>query len=122
MVIGTLLTLKTHVLLLVCVGQTVLKHTVDERLVTELGTGTHVGEIMGSVGHGLSTTGNDNVGGSSQDGLGGNNDGLDTRGAHLVDGGADDGFLETSAECALTGRVLAEADSGQILTWADKWW
>lgn len=77
-VIGALLALKAHVLLLVCIGQAILENSVDERLVTELGTGAQVGEIVGSVGHGLSTTCDDNVGGTGENGLGGDNDCLDT--------------------------------------------
>lgn len=112
-VIGTLLALQTHVLLLVGIGQTVLEDTIDQRLVTKLGSIAHVGKVVRGVGHGLGTTSNDNVGGAGEDGLSGKDDGLDAGGADLVDGGADDGLLETSSKGALTSRVLAEAAQGQ---------
>jgi hypothetical protein len=87
MVIGALLSLQTHVLLLVCVCQTILQHTVDERLVTELGTSPHVGEVVRSVRHALGTGGDDDVGIAGNDGLRADDQRLDRGGAHLVDGG-----------------------------------
>lgn len=111
---GTLLSGETHVLLCVCVGQTILEHTIDEGLVAELGTVAHVWEVVGGVGHGLGATSDDDIGGTSENGLCSNDDGLDTRGADLVDGRANGGFLETSADSALAGRVLSEAFEGQI--------
>lgn len=96
-VVCALLTLETHVLLLVGIGQTILEHAVDERLVAKLGTGAHSGEVVRGVGHGLCATSDDNVGGAGQDSLSANDDGLDTRGADLVHGGANGRLLEASA-------------------------
>ena len=79
-------------LLLVCVGQTILQNTIDQRLVSELGTRPQVREIVRGVGHALSAGGHDNVGIASYDGLSANNEGLDRGGAHLVDGGRNSGF------------------------------
>lgn len=113
-VVGALLALKAHVLFLVGVGQAILEDTINEGLVAELCASAEVGKVVRDVGHGLGASGNDNVGSASKDGLGADDDGLDTRGAHLVHCGADGGLLETSAEGALAGRVLSEATEGQI--------
>lgn len=110
MVVSALLALKTHVLLLVGIGKTILKDTVDQRLVTELGTSPHVGEIMGDVRHALGTGSDNDVGIASDDGLGTNDQRLDRGGAHLVDGGGNGRLGETSTNGALAGRVLAEAE------------
>lgn len=109
MVVSTLLALETHMLLLVCVGKTVLEHTIYERLVSEFGASPHVGEVVGSVRHALGAGGDDDVGIAGDDGLRANDQGLDRGGADLVDGGGDGGLGEASANCALAGRVLAEA-------------
>jgi hypothetical protein len=76
-VIGALLALQAHVLLLVCVCETVLEHTVDERLVSELGSGPHSGKVVGSVRHALSSSSDHNVGIASDDGLRANDQRLD---------------------------------------------
>ena len=68
-VVGALLTLQTHVLLLVCVGKTILQDTVDQRLVTELGAVPHGGEVVGGVRHALGTGGDNDFGIASDDGL-----------------------------------------------------
>lgn len=73
-VVGTLLSLQSHVLLLVCVGQTVLEKTINQRLVSELCAVTHVGEVVGRVGHALGSGSNDNLGIASHDCLGTDND------------------------------------------------
>ena len=99
---------KTHVLVLVGISETVLQDSVNERLVAELGAGAHVGKVVGSVGHGLGTTSNDDVGTASHDGLGTENDGLGGGCADLVDGGADDRVGNASTESALAGRVLTK--------------
>ena len=109
MVLGALLSLQSHVLFLVRICKTILQHAIDERLVTELCTGAKVGEVVRGIGHALSTASDDDVGISGDDGLGTDNEGLDGRGADLVDGGADNGFGQSSAEGTLAGRVLAKA-------------
>lgn len=116
-VVGALLALQAHVLLLVCVGQTVLQHTVDQRLVSELGAGPQVGEVVGGVGHALGARSHDNVGIAGYDGLRADDEGLDGGGAHLVDGGCDGRFGEAGANGTLAGWVLAEAVclSGKML-------
>jgi hypothetical protein len=108
-VAGTLLSLESHVLLLVSVGQTVLEKTVDQRLVSELGAVAHVGEVVGGVGHALSSGSNDDLGIASYDGLGTDNQGLDGRGAHLVDGRGYGRLGEASANGTLAGGVLTKA-------------
>jgi len=109
MVVCTLLALKTHVLLLVRVGQTVLEDTVDKRLVTELGASPHDREVVRSVGHALRSSSDDNVRIAGYDGLRTDDERFDRGGADLVDGGCDGGFGETSADGTLAGRVLTEA-------------
>lgn len=89
MVVGAFLASKTHVLLLVGVGQTVLQHSVDQWLIAKLGAGAEVGEVVRGIGHGLGASGHDNVGGTGENGLGSTDYGLDARCADLVDGGAD---------------------------------
>lgn len=113
-VIGALLALQTHVLLLVCVGQTILQQTVDQRLVSKLGACPQVGEVVGSVGHALGSACHDNVGIAGYDGLRADNEGLDGRGAHLVDGGCDGRLGEASAKGTLTGGILAEAEAMSV--------
>lgn len=96
-------------LLLVYVREAILEQTVNKGLVSKLGTCPQIGEVVGSVGHALSTRGDDDVGIASDDGLGTNDESLDRGCADLVDGCGDGGFGETSTNCALAGRVLAEA-------------
>ena len=84
-----------------------------QRLVPKLGTVAQVGEVVGSVGHGLGTASDDNVGISGQDGLGTKDDGLGTGGAHLVDGGCDDRLGETSTKGGLASGVLTKAVTSQ---------
>lgn len=105
---GACLSGKTHVLALVCVGETVLQDTINELLVAELGAVAHVGEVVGHVGHALGTASNDNVGIAADDGLGSEGDSLDGGGADLVDGGSDSGLRETGVDGALSGGVLAK--------------
>jgi hypothetical protein len=116
-VVCALLSLQTHVLLLVCVGQTILQHTVDEGLVSELGAGPQVGEVVGGVGHALGSRCDDDVGIAGYDGLGADNEGLNGRGAHLVDGGCDSRLGESSANSTLAGGVLAEAEGLSVESW-----
>lgn len=108
-VVRALLSLETHVLLLVCVGETILEETVHKGLVTELGTVPEVGKVMRGVGHALGSSCDEDIGISGHDGLGTDDEGLDRRRAHLVDGSADDGLRETSTKGALAGGVLAKA-------------
>lgn len=96
-------------LLLIRVGQTILEDTIDQGLVTELGAVPQVGKVVRDVRHALGTGGDDNVGIASDDGLRTDNECLDGRGAHLVDGGRDDRLRETSTNGTLAGRVLAKA-------------
>lgn len=130
MVLGALLSLQSHVLVLVRIGKTILQHAIDEWLVTELCTSAKVGEVVGGVGHALSTASDDDVGISGDDGLGTDNESLDGRGADLVNGGADNGLGQSSAKGTLAGRVLAETGDamsdglkaqggvhGWLLTW-----
>ena len=108
-VVGALLTLQTHVLLLVCVGKTVLQDTINQRLVTKLGASPHVGKVVRSVRHALSTGSNNNVGIASDDGLRTDDNRLDRGGAHLVDGGGNGRLGKTSTDGALAGGVLTKA-------------
>ncbi|KAI6748131.1 hypothetical protein HG531_008673 [Fusarium graminearum] len=105
-VIDTELSRDTHVVLLKGVGQTVLEDTVDEGLVAVLGTVSEVGEVVRSVGHGLGSTSNNDIGGAEHDVLGTKDDGLERRSADLVHGCGDDGLRETSAKGTLAGRAL----------------
>ena len=109
MILGALLTLQTHVLLLVCVCQTILQDTVNKRLISKLRTSPHVGKVVGSVGHALGTGGHDDVRIASHDGLGTDNQCLDRGGADLVDGGCNSRLGETGANGTLAGGVLAKA-------------
>lgn len=95
-------------LAVVGIGKTILQHTVDELLVAELGAVAHVGEVVRDVGHALSTASDNDLSVTSHDGLGSESDGLDGRGADLVDGGSDSGLRETGVDGALSGGVLAE--------------
>jgi hypothetical protein len=104
---GARLSGETHVLAVVCVGETVLQQTVDELLVAELGAVAHVGEVVRDVGHALGTASDDNLSVAAHDGLGSEGDGLDRRGADLVDGGGHGGLGEASLDGALSGGVLA---------------
>lgn len=109
-VLGTLLGGQTHKLLLsVGILQTVLLNSVNQALVSVLGASAEVGQVVGGVRHGLSATSNNDIGVSGHDGLGTENDGLQAGGADLVDGGADGGIREASADSALAGRVLSNA-------------
>jgi hypothetical protein len=109
-IVSALLTLESHVLLLVGVGKTILEDTVNQRLVAELGTSPHVGEVVGDIRHALGTGSDNDIGIASDDGLGTDNQGLDRGGAHLVDGGGNGRLGETSTNGALAGRVLTEAE------------
>jgi len=113
MVTGALLSLESHVLLLVCVCETVLKHAVDERLVAELGAVAHGGEVVGGVGHALRAGRDDNVGIASDNSLSTDNQGLDGGGADLVDRGSNRRLGEASTNGTLAGRVLAETCAGR---------
>lgn len=73
-VIGALLTLQTHVLLLVCVGKTVLQDTINQCLVTKLGASPQDGEVVGGVRHALGTGSDNDVGIASDDCLRTDND------------------------------------------------
>ena len=112
-VVGTLLALQAHVLLLVGIGEAVLEHTIDQRLVAELGAVAHGGEVVRGVGHALGAGGDDDVGIARDDGLGADNQGLDRRGADLVDGGCDRRLGQASANGTLAGGVLAETGATQ---------
>lgn len=109
-VVCTLLALQAHVLLLVCVGEAVLEHAVDQRLVAKLCTVPHVGQVVGRVGHALGAGGHDDVGIPSDDGLRADNKGFDGRGADLVDGCGDGRLGQASANGTLAGGVLAETE------------
>lgn len=114
-VLSTLLGSKAHELLLaIGILETVLHDSVDHVLVAVLGTGAQAGEVVGGVGHGLSTTGHDDVGVAGHDGLGTEDDGLQARGADLVDGGADGGVRETSIDGALARGVLTNTSHGML--------
>lgn len=108
-VASALLSLEPHVLLLVCVCQAVLEHTINQRLVSELCAIAHVREVVGRVGHALGAGGDDDLGIAGDDCLGADNERLDRRGAHLVDGGGYGRFWEASANGTLAGGVLAKA-------------
>lgn len=108
--------LETHVLLLVNIGQAILEDTVDESLVAVLGAVAEVGKVVRSVGHGLSSASDDNIGGAEHDVLGTEDDGLEGRSADLVDGGGNGGLGEAGAHGALACRSLAEA-AGVVLVW-----
>lgn len=99
---------NTHGLAIVGVKQTVSLDTVNERTVAVLvgDTGLHV---VGHVGHGLGTAGNNNVGRAGHDGLGTLDDGLHAGGAYLVDGGGDNGVGQTGLESDLSSGGLANA-------------
>lgn len=115
---GAQLALETHVLLLEGIGQTILENTVDEGLVAVLGAASQVGEVVGGVGHGLGATGDDNGRGAEHDVLGSEDDGLEGRGADLVDSRADGAVGETGADGALAGGSLAETAEGrELLVW-----
>ena len=114
MVAGALLSLQSHVLLLVCIGEAILQHAVDKGLVAKLCTVAEVREVVRGVGHALGTASDDDVGISGDDGLGTDDEGLDGRGADLVEGGANNGFGQSSTQGALAGRVLAE--TGETLS------
>lgn len=58
-----------------------------------------------SQGHGLGTTGQDNVGIASNDLMGSVNDRLEARSAETVDGEGGDGDVEAGAESNMTGEV-----------------
>ena len=64
---------------------------------------------MWDVRHALGTGSDNDVSIAGDDGLGANDECLDRRGAHLVDGGRDDRFGEASTDCHLACWVLAEA-------------
>lgn len=64
---------------------------------------------MGGIGHGLSATGDDDIGVAGDDGLGTQDDGLESGGADLVDCSADGAIRETGTECALPSGILAVA-------------
>jgi hypothetical protein len=109
MVVGALLTLETHVLLLVGIRQTILEYTIDKRLISELGASPQDREVVRSIRHALRASGDNNIRISSHDGLCANNERLDGGRADLVDGGSNSRFGKTSTDCALAGRVLAKA-------------
>jgi hypothetical protein len=109
MVFSALLALESHVLLLVRIGQTVLEHAIDERLVAKLGARPEVGEVVRGVGHGFGTASDDNVCIAGYDCLGAEDQGFDGGGADFVHSGCDGGLGEASTEGDLAGRVLSEA-------------
>lgn len=49
---------------------------------------------------------------AGHDGLCSQDNGFHAGGTHFVDGGADGGFREAGADCALAGGVLAQAGVG----------
>lgn len=110
--VGAELGLETHVLVLEGIGQTVLEDTVDEGLVAVLGTGAEVGQVVGGVGHGFGTGSDDDVVDTEHDVLGTEDDGLQRRGAHLVDGGGDDVLAKASTDSGLAGGSLTQAIRG----------
>jgi hypothetical protein len=69
---------------------------------------------VGSVGHGLGTAGDNDIGVSSHDSLGTKYDGLQARGADLVDGGADSAVVQAGTEGTLSGGVLSDTNEEQI--------
>lgn len=107
-VLSAKLTGKTHVLLLVRVGEAVLQDTVDEGLVAVLGAGSKDREVVGSVGHGFGTASNDDVRSAEHDVLGAENNGLERRGADLVHGGADGRLRKAGTDGALSSRSLTK--------------
>lgn len=109
MVLNTKLSRDTHVVLLERVGQTVLEDTIDESLIAVLGAVSEVGEVVRSVGHGLGSTSNDNVGGAEHNVLSTKNDGLERRSADLVHGRGDDSLGKACTEGTLAGRALSNA-------------
>lgn len=111
-VLGTLLGRKTHELLLVCIGKTVLHDSVDQILVAVFGSVTETGEVVGCVGHGLHATGDDDIGTASLDMLDSEHDGLQARGADFVHGCAYCSILETGSEGSLSGGVLSNTFEG----------
>lgn len=119
-VVRAQLTGQTHVLLLaVSVRQTILQHAVDDGLVAVLGAVTQGWEVVGYVGHGLGAAGDDNRGVARYDGLGAEDDGLETRGAHLVHAGADYGVGDAGADGTLSGGCLAETGGKKwVVSWA----
>ena len=63
---------------------------------------------MWGVGHGFCASCHNTGGVAEEDGLRGEDDGFEARGADFVDGGADGGVGEGGAAGALAGGVLAE--------------
>lgn len=106
-VLGTLLSRKTHEFLLVCIGKTVLHDTVDQVLVAVFGTVTESGKVVRCVGHGLHATGDDDIGTASLDVLDSEHDGLQAGGTNFVHGCAYCAILETGTEGGLSGGVLS---------------
>jgi hypothetical protein len=114
-VLGALLGSNTHKFLLaVGIHKTILLDTINQGLGAELGTAARSLQVVGSVGHGLSATGNNDIGVSGHDGLGTNDDSLQARGTDLVDSGTNGGFREASTDGALSGRVLSDTGNGLV--------
>ena len=107
-VVGAFLALQTHMLLLVCVGQSILQHAINERLVAKLGASSHVWKVVRHIGHALCATCDNNVRIASDNCLRADDKSFDARGADLVHGGGYSGFWKASADCALAGGVLTE--------------
>lgn len=111
-VLGTLFGRKTHELLLVCIGKTVLHDSIDQVLVAVFGSVTETGEVVGCVGHGLHATGDDDIGTAGLDMLDSEHDGLQAGSTDFVHGCAYCGILETGTEGGLSGGILSNTLKG----------
>lgn len=109
MVVRALLSLKAHVLLLVCVRKTIFQDTIHERLVSKLGACPQHREVVGRVRHALCAAGDNDIGIPGDDCLRADDERLDRGGADLVDGGGYSRLGESCANCALASGVLSEA-------------
>ncbi|KAI7165201.1 Acetyl-CoA acetyltransferase [Hortaea werneckii] len=105
---STLLSSETHVLLCVCVRQTVLQHAVDHAHVAELGTSAHVGEVVRGVAHAFRTANDDTVSATAHDRLCAQAHSLHRTGADLVYGRGYHAVRQAGVDGTLSGRVLAE--------------
>lgn len=107
-VICTLFTLQTHMLILVDIGQAILQHTINERLIAELGAVSKSLQIMWGVRHALCSASDDHIRLAGQNGRGSQGHGLDGRRADLVNRRCLSGLGKTSEDCALSGRILTQ--------------
>ena len=98
----------THQFTVVGVHEAIFGYAVEEFDVAVFLARAELGEVVWGVGHGFCAAGHNAGGVAEEDGLGGEDDGFEARGADFVDGGADGGVGEGGAAGALAGGVLAE--------------